>query len=80
MSPLLQHGFFVIVRRVRRYRVNDIIVLQHQQFGTLIKRILKCDCDKVLLSGENTASINPEKMGWQPLKQVVGKVVWHSKN
>ncbi|KZZ43428.1 hypothetical protein A3759_10130 [Thalassolituus sp. HI0120] len=80
MSPSYNDGDFVISRRnfLRRYQLDDVVVVRHPTLGVIIKRIAAISTDyEFWLQGDNLASTNSAAMGWLPAGCILGKVFWH---
>ncbi|WP_158773658.1 nickel-type superoxide dismutase maturation protease [Cobetia sp. L2A1] len=78
MSPGLAPGDYVVTlkRWHSRYRVGDIVVAQHPQFGRIIKRIRAIQPDGMLwLEGTHPDSTSTEKMGLLSNDLVKGRVI-----
>jgi hypothetical protein len=77
MLPELSNGDFVIVSKLYwRLNIGDLIVAEHLNYKSIIKRIVKISETKgVLLSGIHHESVSTEKIGWIPKKQIFGKVL-----
>lgn len=80
MSPTVQHHDYVIsVYWWRmRYQINDIVIIKHTTYGTIIKRITEQKpTGEILLIGDNSAaSTSSLQLGWQEPSKIIGKLVW----
>ena len=82
MSPSYLDGDFVISRRnfMRRYQIDDVVVVKHPVLGVIIKRIAAISTDyEFWLQGDNPMSTNSAAMGWLSQNCILGKVRWHIK-
>lgn len=81
MHPKLAEGDFVLASmRFYRLRIDDVVVVSHPLYCTLIKRIQHIDAEKgILLTGENRCSVSSEQMGWINKSRVLGKVIYSIK-
>jgi len=81
MLPELAHGDFVIVSNIyKSLKVGDLIVAEHPEYKSIIKRIVKtCSEHGVLLSGNNSSSISSDAMGWISTQKIFGKVLFEFK-
>lgn len=79
MLPELTSSDFVIVSKLYwSLNVGDLIVAEHPDYKSIIKRIVQVSETKgVLLSGSHQASVSTEQIGWVSKKQIFGKVVFH---
>ncbi|UBU50234.1 nickel-type superoxide dismutase maturation protease [Cobetia amphilecti] len=78
MSPGLAPGDYVVTlkRWKSRYRIGDIVVAQHPQFGRIIKRIRAIQPDGMLwLEGTHPDSTSTDKMGLMRREWIQGRVI-----
>ena len=78
MAPTLTDGDFVLAKKFKSGPINgSIAVIQHPDFGNVIKRILYVDeAGKVLISGDNPVSTSPELLGPIDLKHIKFQAFW----
>lgn len=77
MHPVFRHGDYVLAFQWRniQYRIGDVVLIRHPEFGMLIKRISQIREDHFLLEGDNSNfSLSPARIGWQPERRIIGKV------
>jgi len=76
MRPDLSAGDFVIARRSRRApRVGDRVVVDHPEYGTLIKRVVASDPNRgIRCDGDNPDSLHAGRIGWLPRRRLIGIV------
>lgn len=80
MLPTLQEGQDLIVLKTRDYKVGDIVVARHPQYGLIVKRLSQIKGDQVYLMSDNREVIvqgNTISRGldtWLPAYDVVGVV------
>ena len=53
MIPTLKDGQEIIVLKTKDYKVNDIVVAMHPDYGMIVKRLKVIDPDKVYLMSDN---------------------------
>jgi phage repressor protein C with HTH and peptisase S24 domain len=53
MVPTLAAGDFVVTRRTRSIKVGDVVVVDTDEVGRIIKRIASLNGDAVTLVGDN---------------------------
>ncbi|BBO56279.1 MAG: peptidase S24 [Cobetia sp.] len=78
MSPGLAPGDYVVTlkRWKSRYRIGDIVVAQHPQFGRIIKCIRAIQPDGMLwLEGTHPDSTSTDKMGLMRRERIQGRVI-----
>jgi signal peptidase I len=83
LEPSYQDGDFVLVSKIpiffKYLRTGDVIVFQHEVYGTLIKRIerLVPEQNGYYVLGTREDSIDSRLIGIIANKDVIGKVIWH---
>lgn len=77
MTPEYQDGDFVLIMRVRRPKVGQVIVFHNQLYGTLIKRIEKITEQGIYVVGTAENSLDSRRLGPVRPERVQGKVIWH---
>lgn len=76
MLPVLARGDYVLTAPFKRIKPDSLIVIQHASYGVLVKRVIKAEKQRYLLSGENSASVSTDQMGWIERSAVLGVVIW----
>ncbi len=78
MKPLLDDGDFVLALVIaRRARVNRLLVVQHPEYGVIVKRVIGVNADgSCWLGSENASGVDTLKMGQISQEQVLGRVLW----
>lgn len=78
MSPTYSPGDWLLCRRTRKVRTAQLVVVQRQGVGLVIKRVEKVRSDgAVWLVGDNpdsTASTDSRQWGWVSASDVCGRV------
>jgi len=59
MSPALEDGDYVLIKKPRSYRPGSIYVINHTDLGQIIKRLKSIENDRLTFKGDN-ASSTPE--------------------
>ena len=81
MSPEYQEGDFVIITKaslfLRRLKTRDVIIFQHQHYGTLIKRIQNISDEGFYVVGAHEESLDSRRLGPVQRQNIQGKVIWH---
>lgn len=81
MSPTLADGDYLVSRKPKNkiYQPKDVVLAQHPKFGVIVKRVAEVDWlrARILLCGDNPASVQQQEIGWLPLASVKGKMAWH---
>ncbi|MEM7405004.1 MAG: S24/S26 family peptidase [Pseudomonadota bacterium] len=80
MSPTLLDGDYVIGRRPSRrrpVRTGDVVIVDHRQFGRMVKRVCSIDADGAArVSGDNASSTSSVDIGLLTPSQVINLVLW----
>lgn len=78
MSPTFLENAFVCSLKYpfQTLKVGDVVLVNHADYGKMIKRIQAIQQNSLWLVGDNPASISTEKMGAVHKKNVIGKVMW----
>lgn len=77
MTPEYQDGDFVLIMRVSRPKVGQVIVFHNQLYGTLIKRIEKITEQGIYVLGTGENSLDSRRLGPVDPATLLGKVIWH---
>ena len=56
MSPSLEDGDYVLIKKPRSYRPGFIYVIQHSDLGRIVKRLTNIQDDKLLFKGDHQSS------------------------
>ncbi len=81
MLPTLMPDDYVICLRCNRYQTGQMVVVQHDSLGIIVKRIAACYAVgegtwRYALCGDNPASTSMEAMGLVDAEQLLGRVIW----
>ncbi len=82
MSPNFLPDDFVllIAHRWQKLAVGDVVLVNHQHYGKIIKRIASIEKDNwFTLKSDNPQGVTTEQMGIINKGQVIGKVVYQVK-
>ena len=75
MTPTISDGQYVIVRKKRSYRINDIIVFVHDN-RHYVKRIQSIHHDGYFVLGDCfSSSVDSRTMGLINSKDIIGSVL-----
>jgi Predicted transcriptional regulator len=83
LEPSYQDGDFVLVSKIpiffKSVHTGDVIVFQHEVYGTLIKRIerLVPEQNGYYVVGTREDSVDSRLIGIIAKNDVIGKVIWH---
>ncbi|HOQ18463.1 MAG TPA: S24 family peptidase [Methanothermobacter thermautotrophicus] len=84
MYPTLKDGQDLIVLKTDRYRVGDIVIARHPEYGLIVKRVGKIEPDRVYLMSDNkkveriytptSVIVRTPLNTWVPRSAIVGVV------
>jgi signal peptidase I len=83
MSPDFQEGDFVVLATIpfflKRLKIGDVIIFEHQLYGTLIKRIASFDpgTAEAYVEGTRPDSLDSRRLGTIRRDAIRGKVIAH---
>jgi signal peptidase I len=83
MSPDFQEGDFVVLTTIplflERLKIGDVIIFEHQLYGTLIKRIASFDpgTAEAYVEGTRPDSLDSRRLGTIRRDAIQGKVIAH---
>ena len=76
MLPTLRPDQLILLRRTRRLRVGDVVMVRHENLDK-VKRITARRDDTLFIEGDNpAASKDSRQFGWIHKQFVQGKVIW----
>ena len=83
MEPTIKNGASVLVSSIpyifSKPQIGDIVAFKKEK-KVLIKRIVKIDVEKYIVSGDNKDdSMDSREFGWILRRDVIGKVIWKIK-
>lgn len=79
MLPVLRPEQLVLIRRVRKAQVGDIIMIRHSGIDK-IKRLIANDGNSIYVLGDNPgASTDSRHFGWLDQTVIVGRIIWPRK-
>lgn len=81
MRPHFYAGDYIVTfrRRHDRFKIGQVVVVDHPSLGPIVKRIVALDHNgQALLAGDNSMqSTSTEAMGRIPMTQIKGRVITH---
>jgi phage repressor protein C with HTH and peptisase S24 domain len=86
LTPEIKQGDFVVIATnplfFRNFKPGDMLVFQHEQYGTMIKKFSHYEGEnkKLYLTGNHHHSIDSTHFGAIDRKDLIGKVLWHIPN
>lgn len=79
MFPRIPQHSYVLVGQwyaFKGFKPNQTILINHPQYGLLIKTVAIVDKNRLIwCKGENASSISVEKLGPVSKKQIIGRVL-----
>jgi phage repressor protein C with HTH and peptisase S24 domain len=85
LYPEYGSGDFVITSKIPvlfgSLRTGDVVVLFRQPYGLLVKRIERIEPGgkRMFVLGTQLHSVDSRRFGWVDRKEIIGKVLYHSK-
>ena len=85
MLPTLKEGDYVVAfsrfwLRFLQMKIGRLVIIQHPEFGTMIKRISAVETDGIYVQGDNSLeSITADDIGVIKQEQIIGLVIYDSK-
>ncbi|PIE46819.1 MAG: hypothetical protein CSA42_06550 [Gammaproteobacteria bacterium] len=93
MFPNFLPDSFVLVIKYpwQQFKVGDVVLVKHEKYGKMIKRICSMitsksnskiglnRCKKITLRGDNPQSVTTEQMGQIDSTHIIGKVIYQIK-
>lgn len=76
IRPTLAPGDYLIVTKARALRAGFVVLVDHPEYGSIVKRVKSVSGDNVRLSGDNLDSTSSEALGDIPMACVKGRVRW----
>tara|TARA_B100001059_G_C17519893_1_gene420213 strand:+ start:34 stop:318 length:285 start_codon:yes stop_codon:yes gene_type:complete len=76
MHPSLSAGDFVVTRSSKAPDVGDIVVVNDEKVGRIIKRVRSTDNGSVMLCGDNPRVSSSTCDYAHPISSVIGKVIY----
>ena len=73
MAPDLPNGAYALFRKTRDLREGHTVLVDHPDFGRIVKRIGKIDPAGVTLQGTDPRSTSSERLGCVPLSAIRGR-------
>jgi phage repressor protein C with HTH and peptisase S24 domain len=83
LTPELEQGDFVVIATnplfLRKIKTGDVLVFEHEQYGTMIKNFSHYEGqrNKLYVTGTHHHSVDSAQFGPIDQKDLIGKVIWH---
>ena len=77
MSPSFNKNTFVVIKSLKKKKINKFFIFQHETYGKLVKKLVKIDpSDHFWFEGEHQSSISKTQVG--PIKEynILGQIVF----
>lgn len=75
MEPMLHPDSFALFRPTRRVRQGDIVLVDHAEFGLIVKQVDRIAGGHFRLTGLSPLSTTTDRMGPVPADRVLGRHV-----
>jgi phage repressor protein C with HTH and peptisase S24 domain len=76
MRPTLLPGDYIIVTKARSLRPGFVILVDHSEFGVIVKRVKSINKDSLRLEGDGRVTSSTQEMGDVPLSNIIGRARW----
>jgi len=78
MSPTIPSGTYVLSKGFLLSKLiqGDIVIVRHDKYQTIVKRIKDVRNDQFYLVGDNPMSTTSQDIGWVSRQNLIGKVIW----
>lgn len=76
MRPTLIPGDYIIVTKARSIRPGFVVLVNHSEFGVIVKRVKSVDKNSLRLEGDGHVTSTTLEMGDVPLSNVIGRARW----
>lgn len=74
MHPTFAPGDYLICTKARSLRSGFVVVVDHSELGTIVKRIKSIEAGKILLVGDGAGSTSTETIGAISCLDIKGRV------
>ena len=77
MSPSFNKNTFVVIKPLKKKKINKFFIFQHVTYGKLVKKLVKIDSsNNFWFEGEHQSSISKTQVG--PIKEcnILGQIVF----
>ncbi|MEM9618389.1 MAG: S24 family peptidase [Pseudomonadota bacterium] len=75
MSPLIAPDSFCVFRKTKQLRAGDVVLVDHPQFGRIVKSVRRVENGNVWLAGLSELSTAATALGAIPFEAVLGRLV-----
>lgn len=79
MRPTLVPGDYMIVTKARALHPGFVVLVNHPEFGSIVKRVKSITGDTLRLEGDGHVTTSTREMGDVSRSHVVGRVRWKIK-
>lgn len=76
MRPTLLPGDYIIVTKARSLRPGFVVLVDHSEFGVIIKRIKSMNEDSLRLEGDGHVTSSTREMGDVSPSRIIGRARW----
>ena len=75
MAPHLPDGSYALFRRSQHICKGDTVLVDHPEFGSIVKTVASIDPSGVALKGMSPASTSPHRLGRVPVSAIRGRLI-----
>ena len=76
MRPTLAPDDYMIITKARTLRSGFVVLVNHPEYGVIVKRIKSIESDSLRLVGDGNVTTSTHEMGDVPTSNVIGRVRW----
>ena len=76
MRPTLLPGDYIIITKARSLRPGFVVLINHSEFGMIVKRVKCVTKDSLRLEGDGHVTSTTLEMGDVPHSRVIGRARW----
>ena len=76
MEPIYKSGQLVLCMRSKSFRVNDVVAIQTEDFGKVLKRITNISLDGIHVASDNKTYPSPVNSMIHSVKSILGRVIF----
>ena len=77
MSPSIDKDSFVLVKSLKKKKVNRFFIFKHKIYGRLVKKLVKIDSsNNFWFEGEHQSSISKKQVGPIKERDILGQIIF----
>ena len=76
MKPTFKDNDYVLTRKTKNIKENDVVVIYLDHYGNIIKRVSSIGVNGVKLQGDNPIYETGSTQGDHKVSEIIGKVIF----